>query len=82
MIFTGSFKTRGVTLQMARLNDETRAKGLVTMSAGNYGKAFAYFCNKLNINGTVVMPITAPKNRETLIKVINKFCFLVLTNFF
>ena len=65
----GSFKTRGVSVQMARLKDEVKKRGLVTMSAGNYGKAFAFFCNKLNLNGTVVMPKTAPENRETLIKV-------------
>ena len=56
-------------MQMERLSDEARKKGLVTMSAGNYGKAFAYSCKGLQLKGKVVMPKTAPENRETLIRV-------------
>jgi len=58
---------------MERLDKEVRDKGFVTMSAGNYGKAFAYFCHELGLRGTVVMPITAPQNRETVIRV--RYCY-------
>ncbi|KAK0130697.1 Phenylserine dehydratase [Merluccius polli] len=62
---TGSFKIRGVANQFAR-----RPKGghFVTMSAGNYGKAFAYASKHYGSKGKVVMPETAPLSRSTLIQ--------------
>lgn len=62
----GSFKIRGVANQFAR-----RLKGdnFVTMSAGNYGKSFAYACKHYGSKGKVVMPETAPISRSLLIQV-------------
>ncbi|XP_047430642.1 phenylserine dehydratase isoform X2 [Mugil cephalus] len=62
---TGSFKIRGVANQFAR-----RPKGgrFVTMSAGNYGKSFAYASKHYGSKGKVVMPETAPESRSTLIQ--------------
>ncbi|XP_019732680.1 uncharacterized protein LOC109520137 [Hippocampus comes] len=62
---TGSFKIRGVANQFAR-----RPKGgnFVTMSAGNYGKAFAYASKHYGSKGKVVMPETAPMSRSVLIQ--------------
>ncbi|XP_052411242.1 phenylserine dehydratase [Carassius gibelio] len=62
---TGSFKIRGVANQFAR-----RLKGgyFVTMSAGNYGKSFAYACKHYGAKGKVVMPETAPTSRSVLIQ--------------
>ncbi|XP_043092541.1 phenylserine dehydratase [Puntigrus tetrazona] len=62
---TGSFKIRGVSNQFAR-----RLKGgrYVTMSAGNYGKSFAYACKHYGSKGKVVMPETAPISRSVLIQ--------------
>ncbi|XP_016312909.1 L-threonine dehydratase catabolic TdcB-like [Sinocyclocheilus anshuiensis] len=62
---TGSFKIRGVANQFAR-----RLKGghFVTMSAGNYGKSFAYACKHYGSKGKVVMPETAPISRSVLIQ--------------
>ncbi|XP_076008275.1 L-threonine dehydratase catabolic TdcB-like [Genypterus blacodes] len=62
---TGSFKIRGVANQFAR-----RPKGghLVTMSAGNYGKSFAYASKHYGSKGKVVMPETAPASRSILIQ--------------
>nr|XP_006633547.1 PREDICTED: L-threonine dehydratase catabolic TdcB-like [Lepisosteus oculatus]XP_015208152.1 PREDICTED: L-threonine dehydratase catabolic TdcB-like [Lepisosteus oculatus] len=61
---TGSFKIRGVANQFAR-----RPKGghFVTMSAGNYGKAFAYASQLYGCRGKVVMPETAPSSRSSVI---------------
>lgn len=42
---------------------------MVTMSAGNYGKAFAYIAKKNRIPGVVFMPETAPVDRKVLIEV-------------
>jgi len=63
---TGSFKIRGVVSQLAHIKDKTTS--MVTMSAGNYGKAFAYACDKYQMNGVVAMPTTAPESREHVIK--------------
>ncbi|KAI1882225.1 hypothetical protein AGOR_G00248500 [Albula goreensis] len=62
---TGSFKIRGVANQFAR-----RPKGghFVTMSAGNYGKSFAYASKHYGSKGKVVMPETAPISRSVLIQ--------------
>ncbi|KAM8883936.1 L-threonine ammonia-lyase [Synchiropus picturatus] len=62
---TGSFKIRGVANQFAR-----RPKGgrFVTMSAGNYGKSFAFASKHYGSRGKVVMPETAPASRSVLIE--------------
>lgn len=62
---TGSFKIRGVANQFAK-----RPKGghFVTMSAGNYGKSFAYASKHYGTKGKVVMPETAPVTRSVLIQ--------------
>nr|XP_020457157.1 serine racemase isoform X2 [Monopterus albus] len=62
---TGSFKIRGVANQFTK-----RPKGLhfVTMSAGNYGKSFAYALKHYESKGKVVMPETAPVSRANLLQ--------------
>lgn len=62
---TGSFKIRGVANQFSR-----RPNGgyFVTMSAGNYGKSFAYALKHYGWKGKVVMPETAPESRAVLIQ--------------
>ncbi|XP_061815763.1 L-threonine dehydratase catabolic TdcB isoform X2 [Nerophis lumbriciformis] len=62
---TGSFKIRGVANQFAR-----RPEGghFVTMSAGNYGRSFAYASKHYGWKGKVVMPETAPVSRSVLIQ--------------
>ena len=44
-------------------------KSLVSMSAGNYGKAFALATKEQNLPATLCMPETAPINRAKLIEV-------------
>ncbi|XP_063073292.1 L-threonine ammonia-lyase [Engraulis encrasicolus] len=62
---TGSFKIRGVANQFARRPDGGH---FVTMSAGNYGKSFAYASKHYGTKGKVVMPETAPESRSVLIQ--------------
>ena len=66
----GSFKIRGITNQIENSPGEILHgdRHLVTMSAGNYGRSFAYMCNELKVKGRVLMPSTAPKNRAELIR--------------
>jgi threonine dehydratase len=57
---TGSYKERGALNAMLMLTDEARARGVVTMSAGNHAQAVAYHGARLGIHTTVVMPQTTP----------------------
>ncbi|CAH3167375.1 unnamed protein product [Porites evermanni] len=67
---TGSFKTRGIVNQFAHIPAEVigSRRNLVSISAGNYGKAFAIATKKQNLPATLCMPETAPVNRVTLIE--------------
>jgi len=69
---TGSFKIRGVVNQMLAAAPGLRSSGSapVTMSAGNYGKAFAHSLSSLEgiEAGLVVMPTIAPQDRVDLIR--------------
>jgi len=56
---TGSFKPRGVLNKIATLSDEEKARGLVTISAGNHAQALAYAARANGLHCTVVMPATA-----------------------
>jgi threonine dehydratase len=56
---TGSFKARGMTNRMATLNADQRARGAITMSAGNAGQAYAWAGHEAGVPMTVVMAIGA-----------------------
>ncbi|WP_244184040.1 threonine ammonia-lyase [Streptomyces cellostaticus] len=56
----GSFKIRGAFNAIASLPEEVRARGVVTFSSGNHGKAVAHAAAVHGIKATVVMPDTAP----------------------
>ena len=57
---TGSFKERGALNALLQLDDEQRARGVVTMSAGNHAQGVAYHAARLGIKATVVMPDGTP----------------------
>lgn len=56
----GSFKVRGATHAVARLEPERRARGVVTHSSGNHGQALAYAARVHGVPCTVVIPQGAP----------------------
>ena len=60
---TGSFKVRGVFNRLRRLSPEERARGLVTISAGNHAQALAYGASREGIPCTVVMPAHASRSK-------------------
>lgn len=60
---TGSFKPRGVLTRIAALNAEERARGLVTISAGNHAQALAWPARATGLHCTVVMPTAAPATK-------------------
>jgi threonine dehydratase/serine racemase len=57
---TGSFKYRGATNAVRKLDDATAARGVVTHSSGNHAQALALAAKVRGIPATIVMPRTAP----------------------
>jgi threonine dehydratase len=60
---TGSFKARGMTNRIATLQDEARARGAITLSAGNAGQAYAWAGRSAGVPVTVVMPSGAVRSK-------------------
>jgi threonine dehydratase len=56
----GSFKLRGATHAVARLDPARRARGVVTHSSGNHGQALAWAARAAGTPCTVVIPEGAP----------------------
>src|SRR5438270_1238224 len=56
---TGSFKPRGVLNKLATLTDEEKARGVISISAGNHAQALAYASAVEGIDALVVMWRTA-----------------------
>src|SRR5207248_10303365 len=56
---TGSFKPRGVLNKLATLTDEEKARGVISISAGNHAQALAYASAVEGIDALVVMWQTA-----------------------
>ncbi len=56
----GSFKIRGAYTRIARLDQDTRAAGVVAASAGNHGQGVALAASLLGTSATVFMPVGAP----------------------
>jgi len=60
---TGSFKPRGMTNKVASLSAEERARGIVTLSAGNAAQAYAWAGRDAGVHATVVMPEKAVRSK-------------------
>ena len=58
-----AFKIRGAANAVTLLNDEERAKGVWTISAGNAGQGVAFAARELGIRCTVVAIETAPETK-------------------
>ncbi|HEY2372209.1 MAG TPA: threonine/serine dehydratase [Gaiellaceae bacterium] len=52
---TGSFKVRGALNRLAELSDEERARGVITISAGNHAQAVAWASREQGLDALVVM---------------------------
>jgi len=60
---TGSFKARGALNKVLSLSDAERARGLVTVSAGNHAAAVAWAARTAGASAVVVMPSDAPRSK-------------------
>ncbi len=56
---TGSFKPRGVLNNLRSLSEEERARGLISVSAGNHAQAVAYCARLEGLDALLVMWATA-----------------------
>lgn len=58
---TGSFKPRGVLNAVSALTPDERARGVISISAGNHAQALAWAAAAIGVSATIVMPSTAVK---------------------
>ncbi|MFQ5813322.1 MAG: threonine/serine dehydratase, partial [Anaerolineae bacterium] len=60
---TGSFKIRGAANKMLNLTAEERARGVVTGSTGNHGRAVAYVARRLGVKAVICISARVPSNK-------------------
>ena len=66
---TGSFKIRGMRYKLHVSDvDRLRSCGVVTLSAGNAGRAVSYLGQACGYNAKVFMPQTAPEDRKVMME--------------
>jgi threonine dehydratase len=65
---TGSFKPRGALNKVLSLSAEERARGLVTVSAGNHAQAVAWAARHVGAPCVVVMPTAAPRSKLNAVR--------------
>jgi threonine dehydratase len=65
---TGSFKPRGALNIVLSLAPERRARGLITVSAGNHAQAVAWAALAVGAPCTVVMPADAPRSKMDAVR--------------
>lgn len=61
---TGSFKLRGALAALSALDEETRARGVVTASAGNHGYGIARAGELLSVRVRVFCAASAPRVKQ------------------
>src|SRR5262245_7976918 len=65
---TGSFKPRGALNIVLSLPPDRRARGLITVSAGNHAQAVAWAARVVGAPCTVVMPADAPRSKRDAVR--------------
>lgn len=65
---TGSFKIRGAMAKLTALSDEQRARGVLTVSAGNHGLGVAHVAEALGLKATIVVPESASRTKVEAIR--------------
>lgn len=60
---TGSFKIRGAANKLLSLTEAERARGVVTVSSGNHGRAVAHVAAQLGIRAVVCLSERTPRNK-------------------
>jgi len=66
---TGSFKIRGMRYKLHVSDiEQLKSAGVVTLSAGNAGKAVSYLGQVTGYSAKVFMPSTAPDDRKVMME--------------
>lgn len=65
---TGSFKLRGATNAILQLTEADRARGVVAVSTGNYGRALAFAARVVGSRATICMSQLVPENKISEIR--------------
>ena len=65
---TGSFKLRGATNALLKLDAAARARGVVGASTGNHGRALAYAARRLGMHAVICMSRLVPANKVEAIR--------------
>ncbi|MFC1507976.1 threonine ammonia-lyase, biosynthetic, partial [Pseudomonadota bacterium] len=63
-----SFKLRGAYNMMSQLTQAQRQAGVIAASAGNHAQGLALSGHKLNVQATIVMPLTTPDIKVEAVK--------------
>lgn len=63
-----SYKIRGAYNKIQGLSKKQLQNGIVCASAGNHAQGVAFACNKLEVYGTIFMPVTTPNQKIDQVK--------------
>ena len=63
-----SYKIRGAYNKIQGLSEKELKNGIVCASAGNHAQGVAYACQKLQVHGTIFMPVTTPHQKIDQVK--------------
>jgi len=64
----GAFKIRGAANKILSLSDKEKARGVVTASTGNHGRAVAYVANKIGIKAVVCISERVPETKADALR--------------
>ena len=67
-----SYKIRGAYNKIRSLAPSILKYGIVCASAGNHAQGVAFSCNKLQIMGSIYMPVTTPKQKIEQVRMFGK----------
>ncbi len=65
---TGSFKLRGATCAIARLDERQRRRGVACCSTGNHGRAVAHAAKRAGTRAIVCLSALVPENKVEAIR--------------
>lgn len=65
---TGAFKLRGATNKIYSLSKAQKARGIITVSTGNHGRAVAYVARHLDIKAVICLSQAVPDNKIEALK--------------
>ena len=76
-----SFKLRGAYAMISTLNEEQKARGVITASAGNHAQGVALSATRLGIKSLIVMPVATADIKVDAVRAFGGEAFLFGANF-